>query len=159
MKVEDTSLRSRELLSRWLPQPPDAVFEAWIIPASVAKWWGPEGYSAKVIAIEPRTGGRFEIEMRSADGEIDFMLGEIVRFERPFALDIRFHSHCNIGLPEGVCRQEEVTLMQLELTDERGGTRLRLWQAPFAAVYGEGAAASWGQALEKLSQNLFARGN
>ena len=159
MKGTGASLRSTELLSRWLPVPPDPVFEAWIVPASVAKWWGPEGYSAKVLAIEPRPGGRYEIEMRSPDGEIDFMLGEIVKFERPFALAIRFHSHCNIGLPEGVCRQEEVTLMQLELTEERGGTRLRLWQAPFASGYGDLAAASWGQALEKLSQYLAERGN
>jgi len=54
-------------IRRVLPVPRDRVFDAWLDPASLARWMG-TGEGAEVTALEPKVGGKFRIVMRHRGG-------------------------------------------------------------------------------------------
>src|SRR5262245_46700873 len=60
----ETTLR----LERLIPSPPDVLFDLWIEPAQLTRWWAPDGYRAIVHALDVRPGGRWRTTLRSADG-------------------------------------------------------------------------------------------
>ena len=52
-------------LTRLIGAPAERVFNAWLDPALMAKWMGPRDRvkDCKVLMIEPRVGGRYQIQM------------------------------------------------------------------------------------------------
>lgn len=56
-------------LKRRLAAPPAQVFSAWTDPQKMMRWMGPEGVQALKAEIDPRTGGRYRLVMRSPEGE------------------------------------------------------------------------------------------
>lgn len=49
----------------------DKVWDAWNSRESIAKWWGPSGFSSTVKQLDVRDGGLFEVVMHGPDG-IDY---------------------------------------------------------------------------------------
>lgn len=49
--------------------PRDRVFKAWIEPAQMAKWWGPNGFTNPVCELDAKAGGAIFIEMTGPDGK------------------------------------------------------------------------------------------
>jgi uncharacterized protein YndB with AHSA1/START domain len=47
-----------------------AVFEAWINPQHLAKWWGPKGFTNPVCELDARPGGAILIHMCGPDGGV-----------------------------------------------------------------------------------------
>jgi len=56
-------------LSRRVKASPSRVFAAWIEPAQIAHWFGPEGAQILTADIDPRQGGGFHITFTTPDGE------------------------------------------------------------------------------------------
>lgn len=48
--------------------PRSEVWAALTTPASLAKWWGPEGFRNTINEMEVRVGGRLDIVMHGPDG-------------------------------------------------------------------------------------------
>src|SRR5258708_35431049 len=46
-------------ITRVFDAPPDVVFKAWIDPAQMARWLGPQSVKADVTAMDPRPGGAY----------------------------------------------------------------------------------------------------
>lgn len=44
------------------------VFDAWMTPATLARWWGPRGFTNTFEAFDPRPGGAWTFVMRGPDG-------------------------------------------------------------------------------------------
>jgi uncharacterized protein YndB with AHSA1/START domain len=63
---DDTDMRLR--IERLIPVQPERLFALWIEPAQLVKWWAPEGYEASVDVLDGRSGGRWRVTMRRADG-------------------------------------------------------------------------------------------
>ena len=63
--------------------PRKVVFEAWIDPYHVAKWWGPRGFTAPRFEWDARPGGAIRIDMQGPDGVIHPMRGEIREIVSP----------------------------------------------------------------------------
>jgi uncharacterized protein YndB with AHSA1/START domain len=62
----------RELtLVREYDAPRDLVFKAWTDNELVAKWWGPNGFTAPVTELDVRPGGAIDIVMEDAEGMIE----------------------------------------------------------------------------------------
>ena len=60
-------LRCEKLISA----PPEAVFNAWLDPAMLARFMTPgPGMSVPHAATDPKVGGRFDIVMKAGDDEI-----------------------------------------------------------------------------------------
>lgn len=54
--------------SRILPYPPDTIFAAFESPETLAKWWGPNGFTNTFEIFEFRMGGRWHFVMHGPDG-------------------------------------------------------------------------------------------
>jgi len=48
--------------------PVEAVWDAWVDPAQVAKWWGPRGFTLTTHAKDLRPGGHWTYTMHGPDG-------------------------------------------------------------------------------------------
>jgi uncharacterized protein YndB with AHSA1/START domain len=94
-----------------LPAPREAVFDMFVVPERLVLWLG---ISAD---LEPRPGGRFRFEV--VPGQ--FCEGRYVTVERPARLVVTWGwTDPGMGLPPGTSRVE------VELSEDEGGTRLRL---------------------------------
>jgi uncharacterized protein YndB with AHSA1/START domain len=60
----------RELVtSRTINAPRDHVFQAFMDPTQLARWWGPRGFTNTFEEYEPRAGGRWRFVMHGPDGK------------------------------------------------------------------------------------------
>lgn len=81
----------REVVTmRVVDAPRQQVFEAWIDPGQVARWWGPDGFTTTIQEMDARPGGVWRSVMHGPDG-IDYqnksVFDEITKPER------RVYSH------------------------------------------------------------------
>jgi len=58
------------LLERVIKAPRSVVWNAWMNPATLPQWWGPDGYSCKTARIDLRTGGEWVFDMIGPDGTV-----------------------------------------------------------------------------------------
>ncbi len=59
----------RELVtSRVIDAPRERVFEAFLDPERLARWWGPRGFRSTFELFEPWIGGRWRFVMHGPDG-------------------------------------------------------------------------------------------
>lgn len=64
---------------------PERVFDAFADAASLARWWGPAGFTNTFHEFEFRPGGRWRFDMHGPDGSSDpneSVFVEVVRPER-----------------------------------------------------------------------------
>ena len=77
-------------IERVLPAPRPVVFEAFVDPQQLARWWGPEGYAVANLEFEPRVGASYWIEMQPPDGEPFYLGGEFREVDPPGRLAFTF---------------------------------------------------------------------
>lgn len=56
-------------ITRIYDAPVKAVWDAWVDPAQVAKWWGPRGFTLTTHAKDLRPGGHWTYTMHGPDGK------------------------------------------------------------------------------------------
>ena len=76
----------REIVTTALIAAPRArVFEAWVDPAQMVRWWGPDGFTTTMQEMDVRPGGVWQFIMHGPDGT-DYknksIFEEIVKPER-----------------------------------------------------------------------------
>ena len=80
-------------LEKIIHAPIEAVFDAWLDPAMLARFMLPQpGMPEPRVNNEPREGGRFEIVMRHGDDELPHG-GSYLRIDRPRQLKFSWQSH------------------------------------------------------------------
>ncbi len=142
-------------LSRLIGAPRDLVFSAWTDPAHVAKWWGPGGFTSKVIAWDPRPGRAIRVDMIAPNGVVYPMNGTMVEIAVPE----------KFVFTAGALDDNDVAMFDVITTatfaEEGGKTRLTLnarvtRKTPEADQHIKGMRAGWTQSLERLAH--FAEG-
>ena len=64
------SERPSLVIERIYDAAPETVFQAWIDPQALSRWFGPEEtQSVLEVDIDPRVGGRYHIAFVTSDGE------------------------------------------------------------------------------------------
>lgn len=58
------------MLERVINAPVAAVWAAWTDPASLPRWWGPDGFSCRTQRIDLRSGGEWVFDMIGPDGTV-----------------------------------------------------------------------------------------
>lgn len=58
------------LLERVIRAPVDVVWGAWMNPATLPQWWGPDGFSCRTARIDLRPGGEWVFDMIGPDGTV-----------------------------------------------------------------------------------------
>ncbi|UPT74826.1 MAG: SRPBCC domain-containing protein [Elusimicrobiota bacterium] len=142
--------KPRLVIKRLIDAPREKVFNAWIDPIQFAKWWGPHTFTAPVVELDVRPGGKINVHMQGPKGtpwEKPYPMGgefrEISRFDR-----LVFTS--NIG--DGTVHEN---LNEVLFADKGGKTELILRvtvlrTTPEFAKSLEGMEQGWTQSLEKL---------
>ena len=73
------------VITRIFDAPRSLVFKAWTEPEHMVNWFGPRGFTSKVLKNDLRPGGAYRIHMRGPDGDDHWSQGvfrEIVPPER-----------------------------------------------------------------------------
>jgi uncharacterized protein YndB with AHSA1/START domain len=135
-------------LTRTLPAPRSAVWNAMTKPAQLARWWGPKGFTAPTVDFEPRVEGRYRIAMQPPDGELFHLHGEFREVDPPSRLAYTF-------VWEPPDPDDRETVATLTLRDRGEQTEVSLDQGEFATderrTLHEGG---WSDSFEKLEQLL-----
>ncbi|MBV9813151.1 MAG: SRPBCC domain-containing protein [Acetobacteraceae bacterium] len=129
-------------LVRRIKAPPARVYAAWIDPAQIARWWGPEPTTVISAEADPRPGGRYRVVFRSRDGERHDCRGSYHEVEQDRRLVFTW---------SWVSTPERQSLVTVEIRAIEAGSELTLTHAQF---YDEAARdrhrGGWTGALEKL---------
>ena len=128
--------------------PREAVFEAWTDPDQVALWWAPEELHIprESVVVEPRAGGRFQLDMVEPSGNEWRMRAEILQISPPELIVMRSEPIPEAGIGETVTR------VVLEVEGSR--TRMTITQGPYTDHVYENASAGWQSVLAKLEALL-----
>jgi uncharacterized protein YndB with AHSA1/START domain len=111
-------------LKRVLPAPRPVVFRACTEPGELAKWWGPNGFTAPSVDFDPRVGGSYRIAMQPPDGDLFYLSGEFREVDPPARLVYTFRW-------EDPDPDDQETVVTLSLLDLGESTELVLSQGPF----------------------------
>lgn len=145
--MKETSASNREILStRVFEAPPRRVFEAFSDPVSLARWWGPAGFTNEFEEFDFRPGGRWRIVMHGPDGrryEVERRFTRITPAER-----------IEMENPDPNHRFD----MTILTTAEGSGTRVR-WEMKFesadhAAEVRDAVAAANEENFDRLAAEL-----
>lgn len=138
-------------MTRTIGAAPDAVYEAFLDPAQLRRWFGPRGFDVVEVDVDPRPGGSHRTAVTGPDGirgTFDCEIVELVPGERivmrwawvstgPGSDSSPSPSRVTVTLREQRPGETELTLLH-----ERLGTST----PDDAASVGEG----WSEALDKL---------
>jgi uncharacterized protein YndB with AHSA1/START domain len=137
-------MRFAVALERVIAAPRSKIYRAWLDPAMLAGWFGPDDFSVTVATVDERIGGEHHVEMLNPDGghtHFVSVIEELVPDER-IVFTFKFDPSA------------EETRLTIMLSDaDGGGTALRLEHERIpveGTVNGESVNAGWGQTLAKL---------
>jgi len=112
-------------MARVVPAPRPTVWQMITDPDQLAKWWGPEGFTAPSVNFEPRVGDSFRIAMQPPTGEPFYLLGDFREVNPPFQLSYTF-----VWDPPDPNDRETVVTLSLHDSGER--TQVQLTQGEFS---------------------------
>lgn len=78
------------IITRVFEAPVDLFYKAWTKPEHIEQWWGPEGFSTKVLEYDFKVGGRTKLIMTGPDGTEYPVTGrfiEIIKNEKIVSTD------------------------------------------------------------------------
>jgi uncharacterized protein YndB with AHSA1/START domain len=160
-KTKTNTKKSILFITRTFDAPPGLVWKAFTDPALMGRWWGPKGYTAPVIKIDLRVGGRYLYCMRSSVGQDVWSTGifrEIVPYRKLVATDSFADEKGNVVMAShyGMKGEWPSELIATEtFEEEKGKTRFTLQHEDFpSAVDSEMAQAGWNESFDKLDSVL-----
>jgi uncharacterized protein YndB with AHSA1/START domain len=149
------------MIERTFDAPPDVIWAMWSDPEHFAAWYGPDGSSISVVAMDVRVGGTrlVRMEVTTPDGRMQmWFTGQylaVVENEHLVYTDAMSDEHGNVlspeqsGMPDGHPMTTEV---HVELAPASHGTRMKVTHVGIPAD--SPGAAGWAMALDKLSAHL-----
>lgn len=147
------SASQRVIAERTYRVPPETLFDAWINPASLAKWFGPPGFRAEILTHDLQVGGRWRFLMQSDDGEGFHHFGRFVEIAPPRKLVFTWASEEQV---EG-WRDEQgnPTLVTVDFTLCPTGTRVTVTHEKLTSDFARRAlTGGWSGGLECLAELL-----
>jgi uncharacterized protein YndB with AHSA1/START domain len=127
------------------------VYRALTDPQELGGWWGPHGFTAPSVELDPRIGRGYRIAMQPPDGELFHLSGEFREVEEPERLAYTFRW----DPPHADDRE---TIVTLALEAGGGETVLRLTQGDFATEERRALhEGGWSESLQRLAGFLHGR--
>lgn len=138
-------------ISRVFDAPRDLVFAAWTEPAHLARWSGPEGFTASQDYFSATPGGKYRVCLREPDGTEHWLRGvyrEVVPPER------LVFTH---AWEDGRGGTSPETLVTIAFTEEAGKTRMVFRQKGFDTQSSrDGHEGGWTSSFKELDRHLAA---
>jgi uncharacterized protein YndB with AHSA1/START domain len=151
------------VITRIFDAPRELAWKAWTEPEQAMQWWGPKNFTAPVIKINLRRGGKYLSCMRGPDGKDYWSTGvyrEIVPMERIVLTDSFADEKGNTvpasayGMP-GDWPLELLVTVTFENLGGKTKMTLRHEGVPAGALR-EQCAAGWNQSFDKLAACIVA---
>lgn len=147
--AEELSVR----VERTVPAPRAVVFSMFTEPDSLARWWGPKGFTASTVELDPRVGGCYRIEMQPPEGDAFWLTGEVREVDLPERLVYTFRY-------EDPDPDDRENLVVVSLRDRGDATEVIVEHGPFAtearhALHEEG----WTDSLDRLQEVVASGGD
>ncbi len=155
------------VIERLFDAPRELVFKAWTDPEMVKRWWGPNEFTAPVVKLDFRVGGKWFYAMQSAgfnEGKPIWSTGffrEIVPNERLVMTDSFADEDGNIVPASHYAMEGDFPLEMLVTVtfEDAGPGKTRMTLKHEGLPVGEhlsGANEGWNQSLDKLAAALAA---
>jgi uncharacterized protein YndB with AHSA1/START domain len=84
-KSEAIVSENKMVITRVVEAPPEMVWNAWVDPKQVVKWWGPKGFSTTIHEMNVKPGGVWNLTMHGPNG-VDYpnhsVFVEVVKYEK-----------------------------------------------------------------------------
>lgn len=140
---------SRELMlhiERVVAAPRPVVFRMHAEPELLAKWWGPNGFSAPSVEIDLHVGGLYRILMQPPEGDAFVLSGELREVDPPTRLSYTFR----YDNPDPDDRE---TIVTFSLGDHGDSTEVTVDQGPFITEARRALhEAGWAETLDRLER-------
>jgi uncharacterized protein YndB with AHSA1/START domain len=151
-------------IERTFDAPRELVFEAWTRPDYLTQWYAPHGCTIHVVKLDVRPGGRFHWCIHDPSFGDCWCVGEFKAIVRPERIVYTLATADSAGNEIEAAqaghdpRWPRESLVQVTLTEVRGGTRLTLEQNVLESLAKHtGAHPSWLQMLDRLSALVAVR--
>ncbi len=130
---------------------PETAFDAWINPAALAKWFGPPGFTARILTHDPQVGGKWRFNMKGIGGESYHHFGQFIEITPPRKLVFTWASEEQLeGWRDG---QGNPTLVTVEFSPSSGGTKITVTHEKLTSESTRKALThGWGGGLECLEE-------
>lgn len=147
------------LISRHFDAPRELVFDAWIDPRQLVRWYAPPGCSIEFRSFDPRPGGTFLSCIRTADGHECWCRGVYRTINRPVQIvhsmivsNERGETISPVAAGMDPDWPQE-TVVTVTFVEREGGTLLTLHQSVSEALARRtGAHPSWLAMLDRLAE-------
>lgn len=127
---------------------PEAVFDAWVTPASFAIWWGGSAVQVPLdsLSLDPRPGGSWKATLVMGDMPHFHFHGEYVEVDRPHKLVMTMTDEPG----------DEREILTVTFTAIDGGTEMAFSQTGghLTPEQYEGTTAGWEMAFAELETFL-----
>ncbi|CAJ0710786.1 SRPBCC family protein [Ralstonia mannitolilytica] len=139
------------VISRTFPVSRDWVFQAWSTAEHIKRWFCPMHFTVPDATVEFRVGGKFDVCMRSPDGQDHWSRGHFLEIV----------PNARLVIDMNVVDADNRPLMNahtvVTFAEDCGGTRMEVTQthtplAPIAEMMIKGASEGWKQTLDKLER-------
>lgn len=130
------------VLIRKIRARPELVFDAFVQPEQIIRWWGPDAGPVLLAETDPRVGGEWRVRFRMLDGSVNESFGTYVEVDRPHRIVMTWRWVETRDWESMV----EVQLKPIEIGTELTFTHARLRNEDVAASHEKG----WSGALAKL---------
>jgi uncharacterized protein YndB with AHSA1/START domain len=138
-------------VTRVFAAPRRLLFQVWIEPGHLVRWWGPRGFTMPSHSIDVRPGGAYRFCMRSPDGGLHWLRGVYREIVEPERLVFTYAWEDAAGAPR---HETLVTVRFAELGDR---TQLTLRQELFESVTARDLhREGWASNLDRLADYLAA---
>jgi uncharacterized protein YndB with AHSA1/START domain len=141
-------------LSHHYAAPRAEVFDAWINPAVLRRWWAAAAtWDTPLAEIEAREGGSYRLSMRTDIGEIHTVGGEFTEVRPPERLAYTWSWEQG---PEAAMAGSEHTHVVVDFLEDGVGTLVRLTHSGFASEEIRGMhIQGWEAVLANLERTVF----
>jgi uncharacterized protein YndB with AHSA1/START domain len=126
----------------------ERVFAACVDGETLAKWWGPAGFTCPTLTLDLRQGGGYRITMQPPDREAFHLRGEFREIDPPRRLTYTFEW-------EEADPDDQKTTVTLSFLGQGEETKLVLDQGPFKTEARRALhEGGWTDSLAKLEETL-----
>ncbi|MBA3434350.1 MAG: SRPBCC domain-containing protein [Actinobacteria bacterium] len=134
--------------------PRERVFEAWMNPEVLKRWWAAAPtWETPLAEVDAREGGSYRLSMRTDEGDVHTVRGEYTEINPPERLAYTWSWEEG---PEAAMAGSESTLVTVEFLEDGDGTLVKLTHSGFAnEQIREMHAQGWEAVLANLERNVF----
>ena len=147
MSDADKQTRNNTLiLERSFKASPQRIYEAWINPDILQKWWGPQGVDIRHLSLDVCEGGNWSTTFYSEQMGERIVCGRYVTLDPPNRLVFTWG-----WIDDGIRGHETQVEILLENTGDT--TKMTLTQKEFAQVeHRDNHITGWNSSFTKLDQ-------